>query len=233
VKRILTIPLLALLLAPATARAEAPPDAVAFADAAVQFEADVRPLAARLDRAFDPNPRCARRIVRRAPARARDDVGLLITVHALRNVGRILAPALQVYSMRLHAVDTADPALRSGRTAWRRIRRQFAVRLQAFEPMCPALRRFARSGYRPTPALRRALRLVVEFGSFDRSLAGRLRIARERLEALGIPHDRAVVFESPDIASANGVRRDALDVAPIQAPASSPAAPAASWHASA
>jgi hypothetical protein len=198
-RRALTLSLLALLLAPSAASAEAPPDAVAFAEAAARFEADAKPYGARIHEALEEPPACAVRIHERTPERAHDDLDLLVNAYELRTIGRIIAPALDLYSMRLHAVATQDPALAGGRTAWRRIRRLYAVELRGFRPLCPALRRFVRAGWRATDDVRRARRLAAALGPFDRSMTTRLSAARERLESLGIPHDRAAAFQAPDL----------------------------------
>jgi hypothetical protein len=97
----------------------------------------------------------------------------------------------------LHGVETADPALRARRTAWRRIRRVFAE-AEAVGPVCPALRKLVRSGYRMTPEVRRALQVVVQLQRLDDDVTRRLRAASKRLEALGVPHDRAAAFAEPD-----------------------------------
>jgi hypothetical protein len=196
VRRSLSILLfLGFLLGPAPAQAEAPADATAFADAAAQLRTDVDQAGKKLGRLFrGPGPACAR-MARRPPVRAERDLALLETWYMLRRFGRELAPALETFSLRLHAVQTDDMALRAGRTAWRRIKRFYTERIQHTTHLCQALRGFVHSGYRTTPAVREARRVMTEFERLDRDGSRRLRAARERLEALGIPHERAVAFE--------------------------------------
>jgi hypothetical protein len=196
VRRLLPILLLVgLLSAPAVARAQAPADASAFADAAVQFKADFDQVQQRFVQAQGSTPVCVRGLVPRFPKRAERGFAPLQTLDLIRRFGRMIAPVFETLSLRLHAVQTDDPALRGGRTAWRRIRRFFAVQVQHTAPFCQALRGYMRAGFRPTPAVREARRMMAELNRLGHDSTRRLRAARSRLEALGIPHERAVAFE--------------------------------------
>jgi hypothetical protein len=194
VARVLT--LVALLAFPAAAGAQAPGEraaARAFADAGLRLAAFIDGAEQQFDA---PLSRCARRQLRRlADERAADGYELA----AMRQAGeaaRLLAQPLLAFSRELHGVQTADPALRGGRTAWRRIRRAF----QALEPfagmdLCAELRRYVAAGFRRTPAVRRARRA---FRRYDRRIAGsarRMDRAIERLQELGVPRAEARAFD--------------------------------------
>jgi hypothetical protein len=191
-----------LLAVPAAAAGQAPPDeraaARAFADAALRFQGSVAPLEPRYQQLSRGSlPRCVPRLLRRVPERRVRRILLLPFTNFYGELGRLFEPALTRFSMELHAVQTPDPALRSGRTAWRRMRRVFAT-LAAIPPVdvCAEARTLIAGGFAPTPAIRRGLRLraLMErdpLDDFDR----RVERAERRLIELGIPREQAQVFE--------------------------------------
>jgi hypothetical protein len=196
----------ALLVAAAAAPAQAPPDeraaARAFADAALRFHAALAPLEPRHQEISRTRPpRCLLRLARRLPERRRVPALQLLATNYYGEIGRLFAPALTTFSMDLHGVETDDPALRAGRTGWRRMR-QVVAELAAVPPVdiCAEARRYIDGGFERTPAIRRAQRLwaLMErdpLEDFDQ----RVERAERRLRELGIPREEAEAFErDPD-----------------------------------
>lgn len=194
------------LAIPVPAAAQAPPDEVAaaraFADSALRFRAALTPLEQRYEDVSRARlPRCFRQLLRRVPERRVDSVLLLPLANFYGEIGRLLGPALTRFSMELHGVQTADPALRAGRTAWRRMRRLFRA-LAAIAPIdvCAETRRFVAGGFQLTPGIRRRLRLRAlirrdPVHDFDRRVAR----AQRRLRELGVPPEQAQAFaDDPD-----------------------------------
>jgi hypothetical protein len=205
-RRLTTLLIAAVLLGAADAAAQAPPDervaARAFADAALGFHAALAPLEPRYQEiSREPLPRCVRRLVRRLPERRAVRIGMLLLANHYGELGRLFAPPLTQLSRDLHGVQTADTALRAGRTAWRRMRRVFAE-LAAIRSVdiCAEARRYVDGGFAPTPAIRRSRRLMAllerdPLDDFNR----RVERAERRLVELGVPREEAEVFErDPD-----------------------------------
>jgi hypothetical protein len=196
------VPALLVIAAPATAAAQAPPDeraaARAFADAALRLATTVEALEPRYGPMIDADPpRCLKRLARRGPQPRSDDLAMLHFGEVFRRVGVLLEPALTQFSMALHAVQTSDPALRGGRTAWRRARRIYATLAAAPAiDVCAEAQRYADGGFEPTPAVRRARKLarllvVDELRDFD----DRVERTIVRLRRLGIPRNEASAFD--------------------------------------
>lgn len=97
-----------------------------------------------------------------------------------------LRPALGAFQVRLDRVQTADPALRSGRAAWRATIAAVAG-LRAPKDFCGDLERWRRTGFRPSAAPR--------YGTFDLAtllpLDRKFTRAKRRLRALGISRGAA------------------------------------------
>jgi hypothetical protein len=184
--------------APATAAAAPPPEAAAraFADAALDAQADLAVANRRLERLGD-TPAC--RV--RAPIRHRARVAELKTMfhmaHTIAGFTRAAGPALLRASRAMHGVDTDDAALKSGRTAWRRLRRIY----EGFAALpvgstCAQVRAYARNGFRHTPATRRTARAHRAMTAWDTTdIDRRMKRAVERLVELGIPAAEADAFD--------------------------------------
>jgi hypothetical protein len=149
-----------------TGATQAPDDRAAarsFADAFGRYFTAVTALPQPVEGPERMRP-CIERVHRQIAEHRWDD---LLAFPGLEDELRPLAeqahPILMRLSTELHAVQTADPALRGGRTAVRRTRRTFAAIL-ALPPtnVCAEVRRWVRGGYEPTPALRRIRRVTVE-----------------------------------------------------------------------
>lgn len=191
---------LIVLAAPTAAAAQAPDEraaARAFADAALRFQAGLAPLEPRYLEISWRLPRCVTRLVRRLPDRRDRKILLLPFTNYYGELGRLFEPSLTRFSAELHAIQTADPALRAGRTAWRRMRRVFgALAALPTVDLCGEARRLVASGFARTPAIRRAVRLMAlirrdPLHDFNR----RTERAARRLRELGVPPEHAQVFE--------------------------------------
>ena len=164
--------------------------AFAFAAALERFATGVEPLTGV---SFDEPPEraCAFRVRRRLPEHRWDEVNLLNGIEADIEQARAVYPVLRQLSLDLHGVPTADPDLRAGRTAMRRVRRGWAGVAALPEPdVCAEVGRYVDAGHRLTPAMRRIRRALR-----GRELAQAPDIMRraERMEArmveLGVPED--------------------------------------------
>jgi hypothetical protein len=193
-----------LLVAPTVASAQAPPDeranARAFAAIALRLATDFEAAAVALQATIGAptgclaEPRLARRIQRAPKGRA----AALTTIEITQGLGafmRTIDPAVRRAVTDMHAIPTADPGLRGGRTAWRRIKRVYAslAALPAVD-VCAEAREFVRNGYRRSAAMRQAQRTLhaaEHTGGIDRRLAR----AVTRLEALGVPAADADLFD--------------------------------------
>jgi hypothetical protein len=186
----------------AAAPAQAPDEraaARAFADAGLRFHAAVEAVRPQIARLPDPPDRkCADRARRRIPERHWDEVNLLGEVGDVYGaVADLVEAPLMQFSLELHSVQTADPALRGGRTAIRRVRRAY-VMIQALPPVdvCAEIRRWVDGGFEPTPAIRRerrALRALDALSTFR--FLRRLGRTTARLRALGVPAHEADAFD--------------------------------------
>jgi hypothetical protein len=188
---------LALAAAPATAAAATPEEAArAFADAALGAQADIATASEQLKR-LDDQPACKVRAPRRKRAEVAELKTMFHVAHTIAGFTRAAGPALLTASTKLHSVETSDPALLAGRTAYRRLRRTYAgfATLPAGNA-CAEARAYARNGFRHTRATRRTERafhamMAWDTGDIDR----RMTRAVERLVELGIPAAEADAFD--------------------------------------
>jgi len=194
------------LAAPATASGQAPVDeranAHAFADIGVRLAADFAAAGETMEARFAAAPACLSakplaRKLQRAPERRVEAVFALFGTQVIGDYARTVDPSIVRALAQMHAIPTAEPALRGGRTAWRRIHRVYSgfAALPAAD-VCREARAFVRSGFRRTPAMRRAqraLHVADHTGGIDRRLAR----AVTRLEQLGVPAADANVFDGP------------------------------------
>ena len=106
------------------------------------------------------------------PRRRRDAVNeVKSNLHFAQTIAgftRAVGPVLTQASHDLHAVETADPALKSGRTAWRRLRRTYAGFAELPKAnVCSQVRAYVRNGYRHTPETRRTMRAFHAMMAWD------------------------------------------------------------------
>jgi hypothetical protein len=181
-----------ILLTGATQAPDERAAARAFADAGLRYQAAIEALEPQLDALIErPERRCAERARRRSAEHRWDEInGLGSFQDEQRPTARLVEPAVTRLSLELHAVETADPALRGGRTAVRRLRRTNAA-VAALPPVnvCAEVRRLVASGFEPTPAIRRMRRATA---AFERVVAGddtERRVDRmvSRMQELGVP----------------------------------------------
>jgi hypothetical protein len=195
-----------LVAAPATASAQAAPDeranARAFADIGLQLAADFKAAVEVLDVGLDAEPACLKerglaRRLRKAPASRMTELDEIRIVQSVGDFSRALEPAFAPALSGMHAIPTADPALRGGRTAWRRIRRVYAsMAAVPAADICAEARTLVRNGFHRTPAMRRAHRAVY-MADHTGGIGRRLERAVKRLEELGVPAADANLFDGP------------------------------------
>ena len=203
-------------------------NARAFADIGLRLEDAIEPA---WDAAMEANrvidvPACLNeRLLAGRLLRAPDHLQrVLFDLHfgkELNDFARLAGPGMARAVADMQAIQTADPGLRGGRTAWRRIARVYAT-LAALPivDICAQARAFVRSGYRPTPEMtrsRRTRRMAGNAGGIDRRLAR----AVTRLEELGVPEADATVFDS---LIGDGNVEPEVTAAQAPAPSSSPSA---------
>jgi hypothetical protein len=192
--------LLALALSPAaSAQGPPPPDeraaAQAFADAAGRFAQAVKDLEDEGDDVFRPGYRACRPLARRVPKNRRADADALLTRHQFREVAALLETPLKQLRTDLANAQTRDPALLSGRAAWRQLGRLFAA-LPPATDACAELRAWLRAGA-PHSEGREAideLRPVV--AASGREYDRKLRAATRRMIELGVPKEQAETFSN-------------------------------------
>ena len=159
---VLTI-VLATLLAPAGAAAQAPPDEQAaartFADAAGRFRTAVAGLGDRLAPDLAKSLARCPRVMAGLSGRDETVAGNQLALGILREFGVAITPALSALRTDLANVPTRDPALLSGRAAYRQIGRAYAS-LGAPTDICATLRAWRRAG-RPRAAGRAAWRRLL------------------------------------------------------------------------
>jgi hypothetical protein len=190
-----------LLLAPATASAQTPADeranARALTDIAIRFNDEVERSFAGATSWVAKLPTCkAQRRLERGTTRQQNRFSDLFAAQLVGVVARGINPPLERAITDWQAVPTLDPALRGGRTAWRRIYRLYS-RLASIPHVrgCSEMRDFVRNDYKPTPAMRRASRVMRRADRWDTTdIDRRLRRAVLRLHELGIPKAEAVEF---------------------------------------
>lgn len=183
---------------PAAAAAQTPDEvaARAFADAALRAAPAIGEASEQLA-TLREQPSCKVRAPRHRSPRMTELATMFHVAHTIAGFTRTVGPALLRASQELHAVETTDPALRSGRTAWRRLRRDYArfAALPGADP-CAELRAFARNGFRHTRSTRRTARAFHAAMSWDASdIDRRMARAVERLVELGVTAEDADTFD--------------------------------------
>jgi len=198
-RRRLISALLVLAAFPATAAAQEPADdraaARAFADAAVRAQPEIAAASEALE-ALGHDVRCAVDVPRRRRDAVNEVKSSLHFAQTIAGFTREVGPVLTRASNELHGVETADPILKSGRTAWRRLRRTYAGFARLPEAnVCSQLRAYVRNDYRHTPETRRAMRAFHAMMAWDTAdMDRRMEAAVRRMVALGIPAAEAEAF---------------------------------------
>lgn len=186
--------LLALLLAPAAVAQEAPDEraaAQAMADAGTRFDTAVEAKEDDAD-ALERGARC-RAAVRRVPKQRRDEVVYFRTRNTFRAIAALIRDDLGRLRTDLADVQTRDPALLSGRAAYRQGARLFMA-LPEPGSLCAELRAWVRAGT-PRSASRKALDEVVPvLQAFGREYDRKLEAAADRMIELGVPAEQAEGF---------------------------------------
>ena len=193
----LLLALLVLVLLPAIAAAQAPPDeraaAQAFADAAKRLLA----AAEALDEDGDPDWLEDCRALRRDPPDRREAAArVFVDGLVIRDlIGRLKPDVFRLRSELANA-HTAEPALISGRAALRRLGKAIAAFPPGEADPCAAYEAYADAGYPRGPAREaRALQLSLDH-LLTRGMDRRIRAAADRMLALGISREDAETFRS-------------------------------------
>jgi len=153
-----------------------------------------------------------------------------VAAHEIAKLTRILGPALTRTVTALDGVQTADPVLQDGRSAWHSVRRMY-VRIATLSHTrpCPVMRDYVRSDYTPSRAMQRAsrvFRLAMRWDTTEIDLAMAKAIAR--MVALGVPAEQADGFDGeiepavkPEYPGKGKGKRDGKAARAAQAPAPS------------
>jgi hypothetical protein len=188
---------------PASASAQAAPDdraaAREFAYAAYRLRVAIKARLPAIDQAaaITRSPACRSALRGATPQQERrhldDLVGVLVDLLA----GAMFAPVaepLQTYQAELDRVATADPALRSGRAAWRASVALYVQVRPLPADLCAQLARWRTAGYgasaRPDLQPAAVRRILDGSGTVD----AKLHLAAARLVALGVTEGQARRF---------------------------------------
>jgi hypothetical protein len=191
--------LLVLALLPATAAAQVPPPderaaAQGLADAVQRLinEAAAVPEDQDPDDGLDA-PHCRRELFR-IPPRREGAVRAFALRDELREAGDAIEPALASFRTEIANVQTRDPALISGRAAWRRLARAYMA-LPPRGDVCADLAAWRRAGYplRTVRAATAEYRSV--FAASGRGLERKSARAADRMRELGVSEEDAKAFE--------------------------------------
>src|SRR3954470_12613009 len=187
---------------PPVAAAQAPDERAAareFSYAAYRLRVAVKARLPEIERAasITRSPVCRAALGGGTPAQQRKHVDDLVGVLVDLLAGAMFAPVteqLRSFQAELDRVPTADPALRSGRAAWRRSVALY-VQVRPLPPdLCAQLGRWRTAGYAvdARPALQpTAVRRILDgSGTVD----AKLHIAAARMVALGVSQGQARRF---------------------------------------
>ena len=193
-----------LLGAPAGAHGQGPaPDERAaareFSYAAYRLRVAIKAKMPEIDAvaAVTRRPACRAALGGVTPAQQQEHLDDLVGVLVDLLAGAMLAPVaqqLQTFQAELDRIPTADPALRSGRAAWRSSVALY-VRVKPLPAdLCSRLSRWRRAGYavaaRPDLQPREVRRILEGSGSVD----AKLQLAAARMVALGVTEGQARRF---------------------------------------
>jgi hypothetical protein len=211
------------LALPAEASAQAPDEsaaAQAFADITLPAAHEIASVQETI--VFGDIPTCkARRRLARGTERQRERMMGFVAMQEIAAITRRMEPILARTLTALNAVPTADQVLIDGRGAWRSVRRMYS-RFAAFPHMriCSVMRDYVRRDYKPTRAMRRALKLNRVGERWDTTAIDRaMAKATKRMIALGVSPEQADGFDGE-------ITRDESAARAAQAPA--PSSPLAS-----
>ena len=192
----------ALLGVPQVAAAQAPDDRAAareFSFAAYRLRVAIKTRLPEIDRAasITRSPACRAALRGGTPAQQRTHVDDLVGVLVDLLAGAMFAPVvdqLRTFQDDLDRVPTADPALRSGRAAWRESVGLYLQVRPLPADLCAQLGRWRTAGYAAAarPDLQpTAVRRILD-GS--RTVDAKLHLAAARMVALGVSQGQARRF---------------------------------------
>ncbi len=197
--RLVTLVAAALLALPAVAAARAPaPDeraaAQGLADAAKRLLAADREIGEDHDPVDGLDAPHCRRELYRIPPRRQYAFRAFALRDEFRKSGEALGPALAAFRTEIANAQTRDPALISGRAAWRRLAKAYMA-LPPRGDVCAHLAAWRREGYplRTVRAATAEYRSI--FAASGRGFQRKAAAAADRMRELGISEDDAKVFE--------------------------------------
>jgi hypothetical protein len=198
-RRVAGVALVVLFLAAPAAAQTPPPDeraaAQALADAVVRL-ADAWDALPGYDVDAVVDRRRCRRELRRLPEAREQGAIVILRAESVRHDADAMDPALTRFRSEIAQVVTQDPALISGRAAWRRQAKAY----QALPPagdFCADLADWRRRGYdRATVrAAREQFRTIL--AASGRGWGRKVADAADRMRELGVPEADAKRFEDP------------------------------------
>jgi hypothetical protein len=186
-----------LLAAPATAAADERDNARALADIGVRASGQIEAIIASHGKLEAPKCKTSARLARRGTRRQINAAASLLEGYWIAGFARATEPVVAAAVADMQAVPTADPALRAGRTAWRRVDSAYR-RFGALPPAhyCSVLRDYVRGDFHLTRAMRAAIRMDHRANAWDTTdIDARLAAAVKRLVELGVPAADAGAFD--------------------------------------
>jgi hypothetical protein len=192
----------ALLATPAVAAAQAPDDRAAareFSFAAYRLRVAIKASLPQIERAaaITRAPACRTALAGGTPAQQQGHVDDLVGVLVDLLAGAMFAPvadSMRAFQAQIEAVPTSDPALRSGRAAWRTSVELYLRVRPLPADLCARLARWRSAGYaasaRPDLQPAAVRRILDGSGTVD----VKLHLAAARMVALGITPGQARRF---------------------------------------
>ncbi len=183
---------LLLVLAPAAAAQEAPDERAAARRWPTPPRASPTPCRPRTPSWRSRPPFRCESVEQRIPRNRRRAAIAILTRNTNRVIGEILREDLGRLRTDLANVQTRDPALLSGRAAWRQIARAFMA-LPATGDSCAELRAWLRAGA-PRSEGREARAEVEVIERLARRFERKVEAAADRMIELGVPEEQADTF---------------------------------------
>ena len=190
--------LFALLLAGPAAAQAPPPDERAAAQALANAAKRLIAAAEAVPEDHDPDdgldaPHCRRELFR-IPRRRQDALRAFALRDEIREAGDAIESALSTFRTEIANAQTRDPALISGRAAWRRLAKAYMA-LPPRGDVCADLAAWRRDGY-PLRTVRAATAEYHSiFAASGRGFERKSAAAANRMRELGISEEDAEAFE--------------------------------------
>jgi hypothetical protein len=188
----------ALAFAPAVAAGQAPPDERAAAQALADAVERINEADSATEEGYstddDLDSRRCRRELFRIPVRREKYLRALVLAEELRHSADQLRDALATFRSDLASAVTRDPALISGRAAWRRLAKAYAA-LPPGGDLCADLVAWRRMGYDLATIRRAQVQYRAVFAAWGRGFQRKIAAAADRMRELGVSEEDAQRFE--------------------------------------